>query len=167
MQQTDDLLACPNPKNRCTLHPGVKSKFDKIEDKLFKFVEFNSKQDLPVTTTILLIKFRQLNPEEKDLNNETLNKRIYRFLKRYNLSIRRPTHIGRVIYANTFKISDDFINKLIKLKNICNFTNDLIGNMDETLFLFNMPSSNIIDHKGKKYTIIKTPNQEKLRISAL
>jgi len=74
----------------------------------------------------LLIKFRQLNPEEKYLNNETLNKRIYRFLKRYNLSIRRPTYIGREIYANTFKIADDFINKLIKLKNICNFTNDLI-----------------------------------------
>ena len=74
----------------------------------------------------MLIKFRQLNPEEKYLNNETLNKRIYRFLKRYNLSIRRPTYIGREIYANTFKIADDFINKLIKLKNICNFTNDFI-----------------------------------------
>ena len=39
--------------------------------------------------------------------------------------------------------------------------------MDETPFLFNMLSSNIIDHKGKKSIIIKTQNQEKLRISAL
>jgi len=53
----------------------------------------------------LLIKFRQLNPEEKDLSNETLNKRIYRFFKRYNPSIRRPTYIGRAIYANSFKIT--------------------------------------------------------------
>lgn len=38
--------------------------------------------------------------------------------------------------------------------------------MDETPFLFNMPSSNFIDHKGKKSIIVKTQNQEKLRISA-
>lgn len=71
------------------------------------------------------------------------------------------------MYANTFKITDDFINKLIKLKNICKFTNDLIGNMDETPFLFNMSSSNIKDHKGKKSIIVKAQNQEKWRISAL
>ena len=100
------------------MHPGTKIIFEEIEDKLFQFVEFNRKQGIPVTTSGLLIRFRQLNPEEKDLTNETLNKRIYRFLKRYNLSIRRPTHIGRGIYANNFKIADDFINKLIKLKNI-------------------------------------------------
>lgn len=39
--------------------------------------------------------------------------------------------------------------------------------MDEVPFLFNMPSSNIIDHKGKKSIIVKTQNKEKLRISAL
>lgn len=39
--------------------------------------------------------------------------------------------------------------------------------MDEISFLLNMPSSNIIDHKGKKSITIKTQNQEILRISSL
>lgn len=41
MQQTEHLLACPNPKNKSTFHPGAKPKFEEIEDKLFEFVDFN------------------------------------------------------------------------------------------------------------------------------
>ena len=39
--------------------------------------------------------------------------------------------------------------------------------MNETLFLFNMPSSDIIDYKGKKFIIVKTQNQEKLNSALL
>ena len=84
-----------------------------------------------------------------------------------NLSIRRPTHIGRIIYNNIYSKIDNFINQLIKLK--INFKNikDIIDNIDEISFQFNMAPSNIIDQKGKKSIIIKTQHQEKLRVSAL
>ena len=88
-------------------------------------------------------------------------------MKRYNLSIRRPTHIGRLIYNKIYYELDKFINNLIRSKINFKFTKDHIGNMDEIQFQFNKAPLNIIDQKSKKSIIIKTYNQEKLIISAL
>ena len=109
-----------------------------LKKKLYDFIIFNRKLGNPVTSTKVYNKFLQINPEEIKTDKETLLKRIYRFMKRNNLSIRRPTHVGRLIYNNIYLEVEKFINELTRLIINFKFTKDIIGNMGETPFKFNM-----------------------------
>ena len=47
-------------------------------------------------------------------------------MKRYNLSIRRPTHIGRLIYNNIYFEVENCITELTRLKINFKFTKDIL-----------------------------------------
>ena len=53
-------------------------------------------------------------------------------MTRYNLSVRKPTHVGRIIHQNIInEVTKYYINLRPELYAI-KFDKDLIGNMDET-----------------------------------
>lgn len=80
VHQTEHLLDCFEQKNRFSLYPGVKDRKLKIN-----YINLLSLGIVVVTIASSSNKFRQLNSDKKDLSNDTLLKRTYRYNKRYYL----------------------------------------------------------------------------------
>ena len=152
-----------------TLHPG-KPKFQIIEEKLYDFVCFNKALGNPVTTWSLVLDFNRLNKNEdgSEIDNiKKLQNRIYRFYKRYGLTIRKPTHVGRAIYKQAELTLSLYISEVLELKKIYHFYDDLICNIDETPLVFNLVPNKVVAMKGEKSIIIKTMGQEKVHCTVL
>ena len=92
---------------------------------------------------------------------------IYRFIQRFNLSLRKGSHIGQQRPSDSEDRIISFLRSIILLRKEKNINPENIINMDETAFNYNM-NSKATKHKICAKTImIKTQNQEKLRISAI
>ena len=68
--------------SKFTIHPGRKSKFECVEEKLLNFIDFNIKAKLPITVWSLVKKLDKIDLEQiKD--NDTKYMRVYRLLKKW------------------------------------------------------------------------------------
>ena len=63
-----------------TIHPGRKTKFQNIEEKLYDFVCFNNALDNPVTTWSLVLEFNRLNKNADDSEIDKIKKLQNRIL---------------------------------------------------------------------------------------
>lgn len=79
-------------------HEGPKLKFEEYEEEIYNLIIFNRKLKLPLTIYAIDKKFRESNSEfEADKINTRISW-IYRFMRTYNLSIRKPTQVGKIIH---------------------------------------------------------------------
>ena len=67
---------------KLTVHPGPKSKFEKVEDGLLHFINFKIKARIPITVWSLVREFDKLAPETIKDNEQTKYTRVYIFLKK-------------------------------------------------------------------------------------
>jgi len=88
-------------------------------------------------------------------------------MQRFYLSIRKGSHIGQQLPSDSEDRIIHFLRSIILLRKRKNINPENIINMDETAFNYNMNSNVTINKIGAKTIMIKTQNQEKLRISAI
>lgn len=93
--------------------------------------------------------------------------KVYRFLKRFNLSIRAGTHIGQQLPHDSTDLILTFLRKVITIRKSHNINKENIINVDETALCYNMPFNKTIHKCGEKTICIHTQRQEKCRISIL
>ena len=95
----DNIREDPKDKKR-SIHKGPNLKFEEYEEEIYNWITFNRKLKLPLTIYAIDKKIRELNSDfEADKINTRIS-RIYRFMRSYNLSIRKPTLVGRIIHQN-------------------------------------------------------------------
>ena len=80
-----------------------------------------------------------------------LQNRIYWYYKIYGLTLRSPTHVGRVIFKKAELTLSKYILEVSELRTIYNFYDDLIYNIDETPLIFNLVPNKAVAMKGEKY----------------
>ena len=64
--------------------------------------------------------------------------KVYRFLKRFNLSIRAGTHIEQQLPHDSTDLILKFLNKVITIRKTYNINKENIINVDETALCYNM-----------------------------
>ena len=88
-------------------------------------------------------------------------------MSRNSLSLRTPGHVGQFLPND---IKNIIINYLLELRNIIKdggYDEGNILNMDETPLYLNMILNKVIAQKGEKNVVVRTQNQERIRISCL
>ena len=153
--------------NKKTIHKGPKILYPELEIKIIQFIEFNRKLFNPISTWALLLKLFEIEPERKNKSIKSNQLLIYRILKRNGYSYRTKTHIGQGITKDCFLKASLFLKEVWDKRIDFGFFDYLIANMDETPLSFNMIPTKTIAKKGTKSIIIKTLEQEKLRVSVL
>jgi hypothetical protein len=88
---------------------------------------------------------------------------VYRLLKRHNLSLRKPSYIGKKLPINAKNEYYYFLYETIKIRKKYGIGDkfDLIVNCDETPLFFEMIENKTIDFTDEKNIIIKTNGGEK------
>ena len=64
--------------------------------------------------------------------------KVYRFLKRFNLSIRAGTHIGQQLPHDSTDLILKFLHKVITIRKTYNINKENIINVDEIALCYNM-----------------------------
>uniref|UniRef100_U9UYM1 HTH CENPB-type domain-containing protein n=1 Tax=Rhizophagus irregularis (strain DAOM 181602 / DAOM 197198 / MUCL 43194) TaxID=747089 RepID=U9UYM1_RHIID len=144
-----------NVREKLMLHPGKSAKYSDIEDDLFTWVCKRRTNQNPVTRKMITKKAITLSRNQDFLaNNPNItsfkfsNKWLSGFLGRYNLSERHRTTVAQ-------QLPSDLIEKQNH-----DYPLKYIGNIDETLLWFDLPSNFTIDHKGTKTVSIHTTGHE-------
>ena len=167
MKEEDNLLNQPNKDKRITSHKGSKPKLIDIENNLVEFIEFNRKLNNPNTTWCLANEIFKYYPNLKNENYLNITKWIYRFLDRNHFSFRRSTHLGQALPKSSIDIASQFLSSVYNSRLNMKYSDDLIGNLDETPLCINMAPNYSISQKGKKSVIIHTQSQDKCHVSVI
>lgn len=132
----ESLLAVKNKNNkyRCNRKNGEKKNFsDQQEDEIKNWIIENRTKHIPVSTKNLISFAGSLNEKFKNKQNKTKLKWAYRFLKHYDFSIRRVSHLGQSLPRDNNVVKSKFISDIIKARKDLNipYNEDcLIINMD-------------------------------------
>ena len=102
-------------------------------------------------------------PEKKQIKSHSLLTAVYRFMDRFNLSLRRGSHIVQQIPADSETRMLGFLKSIIETRKKYNIPPKNIINIDETAISYNMPNNVTIHKIGCKTISIKAQRQEKLR----
>ena len=160
-----ELVQSSHKSTKKTLHKGKVTEIMKFDNELLSFISFQRNLDLPVTTSTLIVKLVDLAHDKKSCTFNALQKWVYRFMKRSNLSFRRGTHIGQSLPDKHNQLVMNFLKYNISELKQYNFELDCICNMDETPVYLNMPPNYTIEKIGSRQVSIKTLGQEKTRVS--
>ena len=167
--EIEDLKKASKKKLKITLHSGHPLSEERInlDIKLLEFVEINRKLGNPISIHSLVIEQLKLEPKLADITYHGQYESIQRFMKRNNLSLRVPGHIGQLLPFNIQKTISDYIIDLRRIINNGGYSESMIVNMDETPLFLNMPPNKTVTNKGNKSVVIRTTNQEKIRITCM
>lgn len=78
-----------------------------------------------------------------------------------------PGYIGKNLINQIYEVISDYIRNLQEVIKEGGYSEYNIINMDETPLFLNMLSNKTITQKGDKNVVIRTQNQEKLRITCI
>jgi len=157
------------PNELITLHKGnpnwtINEDFDK---SIYDWIDFNRSLGNCITTWGIGVEMIKRNPNLKELKLRTLQKRVERFLKRNNLSIRTASHIWQILPESSIDLVFNFLKEIIHIRKDYNIPKENIINMDEVAIQMNMPSNKTVHKVGAKTIVINTQRQEKLRVSVI
>ena len=138
MNQKDNLLNQTNKDKRISIYKGCKPKLIDIENNLVEFIEFNRKLNNPITTWCLAYEIFKYYPNLINENYLNITKWIYRFLDRNHFSFRRSTDLDQALPKSSVYIASQFLSSVYNSRLTMKYSDDLIGNLDETPLCINM-----------------------------
>ena len=148
----------------------IKDFSDEEEEKIFIWIKEKRDNKYPVSAKSILAFASSLNNSFSYKKLDAQMRWVYRFIKRYGLSIRRISHIGQIIPEDKNLKKMNFIYEVIqKRKELEIDINEdyRLINMDETGLFLEMGFNTTIDFKGKKNIEIETNGREHYRITIM
>jgi len=131
---------------------------DVVEKHLLDFVESRRENSFHVTPRMLVAEWTKVDPDGvAAISVNAARARIYRFMRRNELSFRRTTHQAQVARTNPQVITDFVLYCNWKAK-LLGIAPECIANFDETNVYFSPPIRSTIAHKGSKTVAIRTPD---------
>lgn len=125
-----------------------------------------------MNSSLLLKKLYSISPELKNKNFNANKKLLYRILKKYNITLRKATHLGQPLPDNSFDKVYNFIYEVInKRKKLSifddNYNLNRIINIDETPVFLELVSDKTYEEKGAKNVIIKAGSNYKKHVTVI
>jgi Tc5 transposase DNA-binding domain/DDE superfamily endonuclease len=125
-----------------------------LEEKVNLWYEELEMDDIPVKTDNIIAYAISLDNKFKEGNKKLLQDWVYRFMKRYDLTLRRVTHRGQKLSGHLNAIRIDTataINKRFsKSGSMYGLNPKYFLNMDQTAVYFESKSSVVVSPKGKR-----------------
>lgn len=158
--------------NACRVKKPTVNSTSETDQAILKYVDLLREQKKAVSTHMIMAKMIQLNPELKNINKKTLQKRVYRFLDRNNYSIRKASHVGQPLPSKAMDLFYEFFMDVIRKRQKLGIydtkeEHDRIVNIDETPVYFEMTTDKTINRKGDKVISVETKGNEKKLISCV
>ncbi|GBB93285.1 hypothetical protein RclHR1_21420002 [Rhizophagus clarus] len=149
------------------LNTGAHPKYPYLEAELIEWVKEARSQLKTVTRYMVQAKTRLLAKKESyqanypDIKNAKFSQKwIDGFMSRHKLINRRKTTVAQHFPEDYVKQQGNFLSYILYRRNEHNYPLSLIGNMDETLMAFNLPSNNTIGQSGTKTVSILSTGHE-------
>ena len=168
MEQT--LRDAAKKKNtKKTIHLGVAPPHEILENQIFVWILHARREGIAISTKMIIAKAITIDPSFKDKGEENQQRWAYRFINRYNLSIRRPTHVGQKKPANLLSQSTNFVSAFNNqfqgdgmYKNISPM---LVFNMDETGIYFEAIPRTTVDIRGSNTISVRSAKGSNPRVT--
>eukprot|EP00977_Amphora_coffeiformis_P020687 scaffold8374_cov175-Amphora_coffeaeformis.AAC.126 len=128
-----------------------------VVTRLLEFVAKRRAAFQPVTARMLYYEWVKVNPDAAQLSESAAKARIYRFMRRNDLVVRRTTHHAQVSRSNP-KIIDDWISYMQNLCKTYGIEKECIANFDETDVHFAVETRSTIAYRGEKTVSVKKPD---------
>eukprot|EP00977_Amphora_coffeiformis_P017063 scaffold5479_cov199-Amphora_coffeaeformis.AAC.2 len=160
MRNREDILkaAEKSSSSRRMSGAGRPCLLDKpVVTRLLEFVPKRREAFQPVTARMLYYKWVKVNPEAAQLSDSATKARIYRFMRRNDLVVRRTTHHAQVSRSNT-KIIDDWISYMQNLCKTYGIEKECMANFDKTDVHFAVENRSTIAYRGEKTVSVKKPD---------
>eukprot|EP01022_Parablepharisma_sp_SALTPOND_P007645 TRINITY_DN1319_c0_g2_i2.p1 TRINITY_DN1319_c0_g2~~TRINITY_DN1319_c0_g2_i2.p1 ORF type:complete len:565 (-),score=57.28 TRINITY_DN1319_c0_g2_i2:444-2138(-) len=143
----------------------VSSSYADIEAKLYDWIVEKRSKGKSVTIPVLIAKIRRMKPALKEKSDNSLRCFLKRFMKRYFLVYRKPTHVGQ-------SLPDDYLDRIAKfkaafleLKNTHHVAENRIINMDEVAIYYEHTAARVISIKGSKTVTLTHSKAGQARIT--
>ena len=169
IKKEDEFLHVDNAKKYNLPEQGNKSCIWDKEEELINYFYDLGKGNLPVNSSLLLKKLYSISPELKNKNFNANKKLLYRILKKYNITLRKATHLGQPLPYNSFDKVYNFIYEVInKRKKLSIFDDNYNFNrIDETPVFLELVSDKTYEEKGAKNVIIKAGSNYKKHVTVI
>lgn len=170
-QNEDLMLAIPQQErqHRLTLHLGPPIAFDEIERPLFDWhTEMVTIHQHAVTVEELVDKALEFLPTLRQLNPLALRERVYRFMERNDLVLRRVTSTQNEPMDLLQPRIDAFVQSIRFYVETHHVGLESIYNMDQTSMFFDMPPRYSVVRRGMRRNVVRasTTNTKK-RVTVL
>ena len=131
---------------------------DVIENHLLAFVDSRRDNSFHVTPRMLVAEWTKVDPDGvAALSVNAARARIYRFMRRNELSFCCTTHQAQVTQTDP-QIITDFLSYCNWKAKLFGIAPECIANFDETNVYFSPPIRSTIAHKGSRTVTIRTPD---------
>jgi hypothetical protein len=149
------------------LHSGKPPNYPNLEDDLFTWVCEKRANGIAITRKLITRKAISLSKNREFLANNPgvagfkfSSKWLDGFLGRYDLTERRKTTVAQHLPEDLIETQHAFLSYIMYMRIQHNYPLKYIGNMDETLMWFDMPSNSTINQKGAKTVSIRMTGYE-------
>ena len=160
IQKKDDLLAANEQRASARRVSGAGRPSlipEDIKKALFSFVEGRRYNNLPVTPRMIYFEWYRLDRSIENLSEHCARQRIYRFMRKSGLVMRRTTHHAQRA-RNDPQIINDWINYMEETVKAYCISSDRIANFDETDVQFCVNTNTTVALRGEKTVLVWTPN---------
>jgi DDE superfamily endonuclease/Transposase len=129
-----------------------------LEEHLIKYIDAQREEHFKVTIGMVLRELKIRLPEWKPLPRPTLRRRLWRMLRRREITLRRVTHQAQHTRKNEEEIRK-FRESVIKELTEHNIPFNNIANFDETNIFFAPDSKVTLNRRGERTINVKKANQ--------
>jgi len=159
-----------NIKGKRVSGGGRKSNLEDIEKDIILWIIHNRKAGFIIKIKSIIAYIYSIDESYHDLELDIIRQRINRLLKKYNMAIKKSSHIGQPLPIEVKELINKFLHEVVNKRYYLGINdNELnrIVNIDETVIYFENPATQTIDINGKKEVIIDSNGNENKRISVL
>src|SRR6266542_3572135 len=156
------------------LNKGKSSKYPILEAALVEWVKERRSNQQAVSRNMIQVKAKTLAQQSQwqatcpDVQSFAFsNKWLDGLMSRNNLSNRRHTTIAQHLPSNLVEKQQEFLAFITYRRIQHDYPLALIGNMDETLVSFDLPSNTTIDELGARSVSIRTIGHEKTNFTVV
>lgn len=141
-------------RSRLSLNLGKPAKHHESDDLLYAFFQSMRERHLKVTVRLMCAEYKRLNAEDSMVSNYVIRRRIYRWMKRKKITLRRVTHKAQ----NTRHLETamrDWVRYVLGQIEMLNIPLENVANFDETNLDFSIEGGSTLDSKGAKSVAAK------------
>ena len=160
IQSKDDLLAANEQRAtaRRVSGAGRPSLIPvDVQKSLMLFVEGRRQNNLPVTPRMMYYEWYRIDRSIEHLSEHSARQRIYRFMRKSGLVIRRTTHHAQRA-RNDPQIIEDWMTYIEETTKAYSISKDRIANFDETDVQFCINTNTTVALRGEKTVAVCSPN---------
>ena len=150
-QRKDLIKADKSKKPLCSCAP----KWPNLGEYVKKWIIYNRKNGVVISTKMILTEARRLAIEMSITDFAGTTSWCERFMRINGLCLRTKTTIVQKLFREYGRKIIEFHKYVINMRKKLCFEIGQLGNMDEVLLTFDVPSNKTVDVKGAKTIMIK------------